>query len=367
MVVVVGAGVIGLAIARAVRARGHRVLVLERETPGAGASSGAGGLLAPQLEAHTPGPFLDACIRSRAMYPRWVQGVEASSGQQVGYRPSGIVQLCFDENGLHAAEATRAWQSAAGLRAELLLGPEVRRVAAAASSEALGALWLPDDHQVEPRRLMPALVAAAKAEGVELRRGEVRGLSERSGRVNGVELVGERLPADHVVLAAGPWSGLVAGAPVGPALAGPVRGQMLELRPETPVGAAVLGHGHGYLIPREDGRVTIGSTKELGGFELATSEEGIGGLRALAERVCPALKGARELGRWSALRPCAPDELPVWGRGPLEGSWVATGHYRNGILLAPLTGELVAKALSGIDDPLWGRFGWERLRAHAGR
>ena len=175
---------------------------------------------------------------------------------------------------------------------------------------------------------------------------------------------GSRIAADHVVITAGPWSGLIDGAPIGPALAAPVRGQLLELKPAQPFGTRVLGSPRGYLIPREDGRVIVGSTKELQGFDARTTPEAAALLHSLAVEVCPALQGAEVIGQWAALRPCSPDEAPVLGPGPeqFEGLWLATGHYRNGILLAPITARLMSDAvLKGTQDPSLRHFRYQRL------
>lgn len=361
-VAVVGGGIIGLSLALELRRGGAEVTLLDRSEPGQQASVAAGGLLAPQLEATEPGPFLDACLRSRAMYPRWVAQLEAETGERASYLESGILHAAFDEAELHAAEAWGAWQQAVGLRAPLLSAAEARALCPTLSPKILGALHLPDDHQVDPQRLVPLLVQCCQKAGVTLLRAEARGIAERAGRAIGVDVIGARVTADHVVVAAGPWSGLLEGAPVGPALAAPVRGQLIELRPETPIGPQVLGCPSVYVIPREDGRVLAGSTKEHVGFDTTPQAYNTEALLAAARRVCPALEGAPVQRTWAALRPWARDAMPVLGPGPLEGLWLSTAHFRNGILLAPLSARLMSDAiLTGAQDPLLRRFRYERL------
>lgn len=345
--VVVGGGVMGCGIGWRLAQAGVEVTILERSIPGAEASSAAGGILAPQKEAPGPGPFLDLCLRSRAMYGELSRELLAVTGVDIGYAQSGLLSAAFEEATLVKLEATCAWQQAYGLRAELLDAQQARALEPALSTRALGALHLPDDHQVDNRQLMKALSLAAARAGARFRTGYVRGLLEDGQAVRGVDLDGERLEADAVVLAAGSWSGVVNGSPVDPRVLRPARGQMVQLAMRLPPFGRVLFCERGYLVPRPDGRIIAGSTMELVGFEKRVTAEGLRAILEMAIELCPELGHAAVEDSWAGLRPYTEDHLPILGPGPKPGLFLATGHFRNGILLAPLTARLVSELVLG--------------------
>lgn len=359
-VLVLGGGVVGLSIAFRLAGAGVPVTVLERGDPGGEASGAAGGILGPQLENQNAGPLLELSLRSRTLYPAFVRDLEALTGIDTGYRALGVLRLAFDEAQTHELAATAQWQHAFHLRAELLGPEELRQLEPAASPEATAGLFLPEDHQVEPRRLLRALVAACERLGVELRRTEVLGILEAHGAVTGVRTSEGEVLARRVVLALGAWSGLLdRGVPVEP-----VKGQILELR-APPDALRHLLYGAGvYLVPREDGRVLVGSTMERVGFDKRLTESGQEQLRRAAERVCPMLREASVNARWAGLRPDTGDHLPFLGAGPLTGLMLATGHFRNGVLLAPITARLVVECITGGKLPIDPRpFAWDRDRS----
>lgn len=340
--IVVGGGVIGCSISLELARSGLQVTVVDRGGLGAEASTAAAGMLAPQGEASGPGPMLDAMLRSRAMYPQWAAQLEAASGLTVGYLPSGLLQVAFDEAQVHALEAQVAWQRASGLRAEWLSASQARAQVPALSGEAQAAALFEDDHQVDPLRLMPALIEAARRASVSFQVADVKGLASSIGRVTGVEVEGGLLYADVVVVAAGPWSGQFISETVKPA-----RGQMAELRLEAPVFSHMLKTSGGYLVPRADGRVIAGSTVELVGFDKGVTSEGVEAILRVARRLVPALGGVEVHSTWAGLRPLCDDALPILGEGAMAGVVVATGHFRNGILLAPLTARTVGQIVRG--------------------
>lgn len=327
-VVIVGGGIMGMSLAIELGSRGDRVTVLEKSVPGAEASSAAAGMLAPQLEAHGPGSMLTLGLHSRARYRAYVERIERLSGVSTGYRECGL--LLHGERA--KLEATLKWQRELGLNASL---------------DAEGRLWLPDEHQVEPPKLMRALAIAAAKTGASFRAGQVHGLVP-----HGVDVGAERLSADAVVVAAGSWTSLVAGANVSPRVLQPVRGQMLELHLRLPPFDATLAGDGVYLLSRGDGRVVCGSTMERVGFDKRVTAEGVASILTRALELCPALAGAEVHATWAGLRPWTEDELPIIGPGPLPGTWLATGHFRNGILLAPVTVELIARSLHEEALPL---------------
>jgi glycine oxidase len=347
-VVVVGGGIMGCGVALRLAQAGVDVTVLERAIPGAEASSAAAGILAPQAEADGPGPFLDLCLRSRAMYPRFAEELRELSGVDVHYLPSGALHVAFTEEGLRHLESTVAWQRAQGLRSEVLDGPKARALEPNLSAGAVGAAHFPDDHQVDNRLLVRALSIAAARVGVRFRTGYVRELNVKDDRVVGVDLDGEMLAAAAVVVAAGSWSSLVQGARIDPQAVRPVRGQLLELQLRLPPLQRVLfSERKGYLVPRRDGRVIAGSTMEFAGYDKQVTAGGLARILDVGLEMCPGLREAQVLSFWAGLRPYTEDRLPLLGPGPLAGLFLATGHFRNGILLAPITARVVAEAVLG--------------------
>ncbi len=345
-VIIVGGGVIGMSIAIELRrSKDFDVTVLERSTPGAEASSAAAGMLAPQFEADAPGPMLDLSLLSRMAWPKWAAELTQRSGVEVDYLASGGLLVAFNPDEVHALDAKIAWQTAIGLRGELLSGAELREREPHLTTKALAAAHFPDDHQVDPRRLMRALSVAAAADGVQLKSGTVRSLLERAGAVIGVELEAERLEADVVVLAAGAWSGLVTGAEVDPARIKPARGQMMELQVGAPLFSRILKSANGYVVARSDGSVLAGSTMEMVGFDKSVTVEGLSKILPGALELIPELSSASLISTWAGLRPWTDDQLPFLGESPKPGLILATGHFRNGILLAPITARLIGQLL----------------------
>jgi len=332
-IVIVGGGVIGCAVAeRLSRERRHQVLLLERDAIGSHASGAAAGLLAPSVEAAGP----DLGSRSMAMFPETVARVERS-GIAVEYREQDSLTpaLTGDEE-RRLRRASGRWLDAAQAHAEEPeLSPRVR--GAALFREA----------QVTPIRLVRALARTAAAQGAEIREGApVGALTVRSGRLGGVQTAEGQVRADVVVLAAGPWSPALA-SPLGVAVhVRPSRGQLVLLRPRGSVLRHILTWRGSYLVPKPDGTVVAGSTEEDAGFDDRPTAEGVAALLEFACRAVPALGGAVVERVWAALRPATPDGEPVIGAAPgVPNLVVATGHNRDGILLAPITAELVAQGL----------------------
>ena len=363
-VVVVGGGVMGCGVALRLRQAGAEATVLERSIPGAEASSAAAGILGPQLEAEGPSPFLDLCLESRRRYRPFAEELAALSGIDIAYLPSGVLRVAFTAGDLaHLRERAR-WQREKGLRAELLSGDEARRMEAALSQDALGAAYLPDDHQVDNRLLVKALSMACARAGVEFRGGYVRGVVVERERAIGVDLDGARLEADAVVVAAGSWTGLVQGIGIDPSVVRPARGQMIELGARLPPFTRILSSEKGYLVPRRDGRVIAGSTLEMVGFDKEVTARGLADILDMALQLCPALAQAPVQRSWAGLRPFTEDRLPLLGPGPVPGLFLATGHFRNGILLAPITADVVAASVLGRDPGVdLAPFSFARLRS----
>ena len=372
--VIVGGGVVGCAVARALAARGRRVLVLERGRPCSEASWAAAGMLSPLGEALEPGPFLALALDSMARWPAFAAELEEESGTSVGFRACGKLLLAFDDAGRAALRERRRWQEAEGFEVAWLEGDGVREVEPAASRAAAAALHLPRDGQVDNRALGEALWRAAEARGCRFALGEtVASLVTDGTRTAGVRTAGgTTVEAGAVVVAAGAWSGGLAGLPR-PVPVRPVRGQMLALRADRPLLRGVVAAPGAYLIPREDGpastRVLVGATMEEAGFARGTTPDAVAALRDAAVRAVPTLADAEVVETWGGLRPGTPDDLPVLGPDPgIAGLHWATGHFRNGILLAPATGVRVAEGVVGAAGPdAFDGFAPDRFPAAAGR
>jgi glycine oxidase len=359
-VLIIGGGVIGCAAALALARRGLRAIVLERgttrlEAPGeTGASSwAAAGILGAQIAAHEDGPFARLCIAARERYPAFVTAVHALTGLDVELRPAGVLRPAFTADDLAAVAAEVAWQEAAGLRVEHLDASQARAIEPALSPDVAGAVRFPDDPRIDPPALLAALRTAVDRAGGELRTGaEVRRVLVRGGRAHGVELTsGDTLAADAIVVAAGSWSSLVEGASLPAESVTPARGQIVELRLPQQILRGVVEGAAAYLSPRDDGRILVGSTVEQAGYAKGVTAAAVRDLLAGAIHLVPALAGATVARVWSGFRPCTRDELPLLGLTGVEGLVVATGHFRNGVLLAPLTGDIVAALVLGEAPP----------------
>jgi glycine oxidase len=344
-VVVVGGGAVGCAVALGLRQRGLSVAIVERARPCGEASSAAAGILAPQVEADHEGPLFELLLASRGRYPGFAAEVAALARMDVGYRRSGALVLAHDADGEAALGRRAEWQHARGLAARLI-GPSEAAALEPALAPCRVALHLPDEAQVDAQALARALPLAARSAGAHFVRAEVRGILRAGGAAHGIETDGGPMAAGAVVVAAGAWSAALAGSGLAPGAVRPVRGQMLVLDGPGLLTHVVFGDG-GYLVPRADGRVLVGSTNEEVGFDKSTTAAGLARLRERAARLCAPLAAARTLGSWAGLRPGAAAEEPLVGPGDVAGLYLATGHYRNGILLAPVTGDRVADLIAG--------------------
>lgn len=362
--VVVGGGVIGCAVARHLAAAGVDVIVLERGTPGAEASSAAAGMLSPLAEARAPGPFLDLLRQARSAFPAFAQMLCAETGIEVGYRDRGTLMLALTAEDESELDGRYRWQSAAGLEVERLSAEEALRLEPKLNPAVRWALRFPGDHQVENRQLARALWAAAAQAGARFQLGaEVTRLLREGSRVRGVELAGgETVEAEAVVMAGGSWAGRMEGLPR-PLPVFPVHGQLLAVEALPPIFEHVVDSPRCYLVPRADGRLIAGATVERRGFRKMTTPAGMIHLLRGAVEIAPSLAELPLVDSWAGLRPGTPDDLPILGGDPdVAGLFYATGHFRNGILLAPLTGELIGTLIrTGTSAPELATFGIERF------
>lgn len=354
-VLIIGGGLMGASCALELSREGARVTVLEKSIPGAEASSAAAGILGAEAESHAPGPMLELCRYSRGLYPAWVRDLEEATRVSVGYLEGGCLLLAFSEEELAGLRKERAFQIEAG-RARVLGREDLVDLEPEANPEAVGALLLPDDARVTPPDLFRATHIAAKKAGVTFRTGayvrRVVTTDEHAERkVRGVLLEDETLlEADVVVVAAGSWTPLVDGLPLGRSDVIPARGQIIELEcARPPIDRLVFGAGC-YLVPRADGRILVGSTLEFVGFTKGVTARGVRDLLTAATRLVPCLEEAEFSRFWSNFRPYTQDHLPLLGPAGVTGLIIASGHYRTGILLAPATAKIVA-ALAGGRRP----------------
>jgi len=347
-VLVIGGGAIGLAAAFRLAGAQRSVVVLDAGELGKEASWAGGGILSPIHPWAYPTPLTDLVARSTELYPELARELEALTGVSIELRRTGLLRLALD------AEDEKDLERAAAFRRERALAferpGEPRALGAAIAPDARGALYEPEIAQVRNPRLLKALILGCVKRGVELAPGEpVLELLRSGDRVTGVRTARRTLAAAETVLAAGAWSGELA-RPLGLELGvAPVRGQMLLVEGLPGVlDAVVLGAGGRYLIPRADGRILVGSTLEHVGFDRRPTLEGIQSLLAAALRLAPGLARGSLARAWAGLRPATPDRLPYIGRpAGVRGLVVATGHYRNGLVLTPVTARLVEDLVLG--------------------
>jgi glycine oxidase len=345
-VVVIGGGVIGLTVARALAQRGVRdVLLIERSSLGAEASFAAGGMLAPQTEANGRNDFFELACQSRDLYPIFAAALRGETGIDVELDTTGTLYLAFTEKDYGEIELRYEWQSQAGLDVEKLTAADVGKLEPSVAETVLGALRFPKDIQVENRRLLNALVNSVDRLAVNIStETSVESIAVERGRLTGVQTSRGFVSSRVVIVAAGTWSSAIEHAQT-PKIE-PVRGQMICFDAKPQLTTHVVFSPRGYLVPRQDGRLLAGSTSENAGFTKQVTAGGISSILANAHEISPSVSHLPIVDTWSGLRPRAADGLPVLGPCvEIDGLFYATGHYRNGILLAPVTGELIAEAV----------------------
>lgn len=355
-VVIVGGGIIGCATAYYLAKGGARVTVLERGEIGNEASGAAAGMLAAlSSEGGMRAPAFDKLIDdSTALYQTLVPELK-QTGVDFHHRRTGVFHLALSDD--EATALRERYEARRKLTDDLrwLDGPnEVRKEEPEANPRAVAAMVSSREEYVDPRRTTEALAAAATALGVTVHANApvTRLRRDGAGRLRGLTTPGRSYDGDVILLAGGPWTNEIAKRLGATIPVRPVRGQMLSLDgPKAPLRHMVWG-GHAYLVPREDGQTYVGATVEEVGYRKRTTESGLASLRSGAGDLVPALRAAKQRRAWAGLRPGSPDGLPIMGKLPgWDNVWVSTGHFRNGILLAPISGQLVAKSiLAGKPD-----------------
>lgn len=354
-VAIVGGGVIGLAVARSLALRGlRRVLLLERSALGAESSSAAAGMLAPQAEADCADDFFDFSCRSRDMYPDFAASLRAETGIDIELDTTGTLYLAFNEEDTLELRQRYEWQSKAGLAVEKFDPETARLFEPSIAVNVQAALRFSRDMQVENRRLISALAVSNEQLGVTLETGvAVTSLKVERGRLYGIETSRGFVATETVVIASGAWTseiGLTIERNPDKAVPAvriePVRGQMLCFEANPRICSHVIYSPRGYIVPRSDGRLLAGSTTEHAGFDKRVTGQGVAQIMSAALEISPNIGALPMIDQWAGLRPRAADGLPVLGPcAEIGGLFYATGHYRNGILLTPITGELIAGAI----------------------
>jgi glycine oxidase len=362
--IIAGGGLIGSAIALELARNDLRVALFDAREPGREASWASAGILSPAPE--NPGMISLVPIgkASLAMYPEFIAEVEELSGLTTGYRAKGTVEALFSRHARQELNTIVALHRGLGLKAEAISAKEAREMEPALSEELEAAVLRPQEASVDNRLLANALLEAAKRSGAEIHAGAaVEGIWREGSQCRGAAVNGERISAAHTIVAAGSFSSQIAGAekyaPVRPA-----KGQMVALRCDVTRIERVLWSERIYVVPRNDGRILCGATVEHVGFDKSVTASGVHANLDGAIELAPVLASARIEETWAGLRPDTPDHLPILGPTELEGLLIATGHFRSGVLLTPVTARLISEFIAGKAPSVdWEKFSPMRFQA----
>ena len=339
--VIAGGGIIGASIALELASAGLRVALYDANEPGKEASWASAGMISPAPENPESIPFVPISLASVALYPNFIKNVEELSGIDVGYRKDGAIDAILDGDVQEELSTVIALQHGVGLRAEALSPQQALEMEPSLNEDIAGAIFRPDEASLNTRILTDAVLQAAQRKGVQIFAGNgAKAIWRDGGRCRGLILDNGKVEANSTIVAAGCFSARIDGvAPYAPVF--PAKGQMMALRCEGVKIKRVIWLEHTYLVPRNDGRIIAGSTIERGGFDHDVTAGGVKKILNEATRLAPGLEKARIEETWAGLRPDSPDHLPILGPTDVEGLLIATGHFRSGILLAPITARLM--------------------------
>ncbi|HEY2820359.1 MAG TPA: glycine oxidase ThiO [Candidatus Acidoferrum sp.] len=356
-VAIAGAGLIGSSIALELAQAGLKVGVFDRGEPGREASWASAGILSPAPESPAMISMVPLAKASMDLYPALVANVEEISGEKVGFRPKGTIDVFFSNDAISDLSTLIALHHGMGLKAEPLRPEDARELEPSLSPELEAAALRPEEASIDNRAFTHAMLSAAKKSGVEVFAGtRVTGIVTEGGRCTGLKLEDETVSSKWTVIAAGSFSAEIEGvkefAPVRPA-----KGQMVSLRADGLEIERVIWGEKIYIVPRNDGRILAGATVEYVGFDKQVTAGGVEKILSAAIEVIPEFADARIEETWAGLRPDSPDHLPILGPTDIDGLVIATGHFRSGVLLTPITARLVRQWITersvGLD--------WERL------
>lgn len=347
-VIVVGAGVIGSSVAYQLAKEGVKIMVFDRGLVGAEATQASAGMIMPHRDRSTPKPYAALTSESARLFGALADELLDRTGMDIGFRPAGLLRVAFDDADVQAIRLERTAQVDAGMVVSWLEPRAALDVEPALNPRIRAAIYYADDRQVEPLWMAQALMRAAVDLGVVLREGSaVDRLLTDGERVVGVAVGDETVSAGEVVIANGAWAGAWSHLLKAPIPIRPIRGQVVALRTAGTSLRTVVNGGDGWLLAKASGLIYSGTTLEDVGFDARPTASGIAGILAQVPRLVPRLTGATFSHAWAGLRPGSADGLPLLGRLPgWHGVVLAGGHYRNGILLAPITGELIADLLA---------------------
>ncbi|RMG53149.1 MAG: glycine oxidase ThiO [Gammaproteobacteria bacterium] len=348
--IVVGGGLIGMLSARMLAGSGRRVVLLERGEPGQEASWAGGGILSPLYPWRYPQPVNALAAWSQQRYPDLCAELHEETGIDPEWTQSGLLMVAPED----AAEGL-AWARAQGVRMEQVAPGEARAIEPALGADAPGGLWMPEIAQLRNPRMLKALRHSLELRGVELRAGyPVEEVLHGQGRVQGVRGPWGELRAEQVLVCGGAWSARLVPLAQGEALpVTPVRGQMILYRARPGLLQRILLHEGRYLIPRRDGHIVVGSTMERVGYDKSVTDDARAALQQAAESLVPALAGQPVVRHWAGLRPGSPQGVPFIGPHPeIDGLFVNSGHFRNGVVMGPASCALVASLMNGVEPPL---------------
>lgn len=330
-IIIIGGGIIGLSIAVELRSRGANVSLFCKDFKEAAAQA-AGGMLAPQAECIPAGKMLDLCLKSRNLYADWIAKLEALTGMETGYWPCGILAPLYKKT-----------DSPTGNTATWLNGKQIQQHQPGLSEEVIGGWWYPEDGQVDNRKLIQVLWEAAQQLGVKInQRIKVTAINKKEHKISSISTNQGEHTALHYILATGAWTQELLSIPVTPK-----KGQMLSVKvpieqlENLPLKQVLFGENT-YIVPRQNGKIVIGATTEKVGFTDGNTAQGVNQLLNNAIRLYPIIKQWELEEIWWGFRPTTPDEMPILGESEYVNLTLATGHYRNGILLAPITALLIA-------------------------
>lgn len=344
---IIGSGVIGLSIAREFHKKGiSDVTILERGSLGKEASFAAAGMLAPQSEADSADDFFHFCDRSRKLYPNLAKELLDETGIDIELDQSGTLYIAFTASDLAEIDKRYLWQKEAGMEVERLSATETHKLEPFISPDSLGSLFFPNDWQVENRSLLKALKTYAEINNFRIfENTEVSNLIKTNGVISSVQTrSGDEFSADILIIAAGAWTSLINLENRQLSVPGvkPIRGQMLSFQTAKRLFSRVIYSPRGYIVPRRNGKILAGATVEDVGFEKMNTDLGVEQILANTSEISPAIASLPIADQWSGLRPFAADGFPVIGKSQEGGNlYIATAHYRNGILLAPMTAQIL--------------------------
>jgi glycine oxidase len=364
-ILIIGGGIIGLSIARNLRKLGvKKITILERGKLGQEASFAAAGMLAVQAESDKCDHFFHFCDESRNLFPNFASEILDETGIDIELETSGTLYLSFSEKDSTDINARFDWQKAAGLTVKQLTSTEIRKIEPFVSPDVREGLFFEKDWQVDNRKLLFALKLFVANNNIDVfENEEVLSLLNGKNRVIGVETKNGKFFADKVIITTGAWTSFIkTGEFMFPEIK-PIRGQMLCVKTAKRLFSKVIYSPRGYIVPRRDGRILAGATIEEVGFDANITSEGMDSVFANTLELVPSLANLGIAEKWSGLRPFFADGLPILGRIPnFDNILIATAHFRNGILLAPKTAEIIAKqAINNIESEYSKEFGISRL------